>query len=724
MKTKNIKGVRLIAAGIALLFVIFVIFRIFFEESKNFSPIFLRSSTLIFGLWIIIILFGLTFLFILVRNIIKIYYEKYRDGTGSGFKNRLVFFFIGFSIVPTLLLFFFATDIISRSIEHWFKLPIETIMTNVDSVKNNYYEMVSKELEHFSNIIAEMVQQKKMYTEENSAYLQNKLKEKMLEYKLDVVNIYRNQKELVTIFTPVIPMQEYKDLPLNIVYQGLGGAGFIKVDSLKKGELIRNGVSLDIEQGDKLLIIIGKYFPESYTSSLNNLSFLVKRYSQMKILRDPVRNTYILLFIFITILIIFSASWLGFYLARGITVPIEKLVAATSEIAKGNLDVRIDYVAKDEFNTLINEFNRMAIDLKENRDKLNRRTIELKHRRSIIETILKNITTGVMALNVRGEIIEINLEAARMLSLDTQDILRKHYSHVISEKVYGEIHTLIKKAYESRFKIIEKEVDIKLQAKIINLAVKITQLRNPMNNNFAGLLVVITDLTELIKAQRMLVWREVAKRIAHEIKNPLTPIQISSQRILRSLDQPDDKFRSIVEDSLNIIQQELESIKQMAEEFANFARLPEIKFTQGDVNQILENLINVYSSIYQNVTFKAKLDVDLPPLVKLDVEQIKRALVNLLDNAMQAMSKKGGEVEIVSRYSQENKFITIEIADNGTGISDEDKQKLFTPYFSKKSSGTGLGLAIVHNIIEEHNGLISVVDNQPKGVRFIIELPS
>jgi two-component system nitrogen regulation sensor histidine kinase NtrY len=235
--------------------------------------------------------------------------------------------------------------------------------------------------------------------------------------------------------------------------------------------------------------------------------------------------------------------------------------------------------------------------------------------------------------------------------------------------------------------------------------------------------VVLTDLTELIKAQRMLVWREVAKRIAHEIKNPLTPIQISSQRILRSLDQPPEKFRAIVEDSLNIISQELGSIKNLAEEFANFARLPEIKFTQGDVNEILEKLVSTYTSVYQNIQFKAKFDVDLPPLVKLDVEQIKRVFVNIMDNALQVMNNEG-EIEIVTNYNAESRFITIEIADNGPGISDEDKQKVFLPYFSKKSSGTGLGLAIAHNIVEEHNGLISITDNQPRGARFVIELPA
>jgi two-component system nitrogen regulation sensor histidine kinase NtrY len=221
----------------------------------------------------------------------------------------------------------------------------------------------------------------------------------------------------------------------------------------------------------------------------------------------------------------------------------------------------------------------------------------------------------------------------------------------------------------------------------------------------------------------MLVWREVAKRIAHEIKNPLTPIQISSQRILKSLELPDDKFRKIVEDSLNIILQELDSIKNLAEEFGNFARLPEFKFGKGDINQIIEKLLTVYTSIYTQIDFNVNLDIEMPMLVRMDLDQMKRIFVNIIDNAIQSMQEKGA-IEITTSYNKETQFVRVEIADNGPGISDEDKHKLFIPYFSKRSSGTGLGLAIAHNIIDEHNGIISVEDNQPHGARFIIELPA
>jgi two-component system nitrogen regulation sensor histidine kinase NtrY len=719
----NIKGIRLIVVGIAIFFVFFVMLRIFLDESKNFSLPLINDTTMFMVLWVIIILFTLTFLFILIRNLIKLYYDKSKAYKGGRFKNRLVLFFISFSIVPTLLLFFFATDLITNGIDKWFKADIESIMTKFEDLKQSYYDKAKDDLNHFADKVREKIRYYKMYSRENRQFLHNKTKEMMIDFNLDVVNIFINRVEEVALLSPTISLREYKDLPQNFIYSELGGGDPIQIDPMKMGMLIRNGVSFETKEGDKILVIIGMYFPERYIENLNTLSTMVNKYSQLKTIKDPVKTTYMLLFIFITVLVIFSASWLGLYLARGITVPIEKVVAAASEITKGNLDVRIDYQAKDEFNTLIKEFNRMVSDLKENRDKLNKRTIELRQRRSITETILKHITSGVIALNSRGEIVEMNPGAEGMLALNSEDSIKKRYSKVISGDSYLGINQLIEKAYNTNFKLIEKEVDIRIRGKILTLAVKITQIRNPINNKFSGILVVLTDLSALIKAQRMSVWREVAKRIAHEIKNPLTPINISSQRILKALELPDDKFRKIVEDSLHIIQQELDSIKKLAEEFSNFARLPEIKFTKGDINQLLEKLISTYSSIYSNIDFKVNLGMDIPMLVKMDVEQMKRIFVNIIDNAVESMDEKG-TIEIVSRYNNESQFIRVEIADSGPGISDEDKQKLFIPYFSNKSTGTGLGLAITHNIIEEHNGLISVEDNSPQGTRFNIEIPA
>ncbi len=723
MEEKRTKGLRIVIAIIALVFVVFVLIRIFFDEGKNLSPTFVNSNTLIFVLWVIISLFSLTFLFIFFRNLIKLYYDKSKYYKGGRFKNKLVFFFITFSIVPTLLLFFFATDMINKGIEKWFSLDVESIVSEITTVEDSYYKNAQEELNHYSNNIGKMIMAKKMYTNANKKFLKTKVKDKMKEYKLETVNIYKDERELMSLLNPTVPLQEYKNLPFETIYKGISNTPFIQKDQLKDGLLIRSGIHFNIKaSSEKILVIIGRYYSGQYVKSLNRLKNKATNYIELKKIKDHVKTTYILLFIFITILIIFAASWLGKYLAKGITTPIEKLIEAASEITRGNLDVKIEYDSKDEFNLLITEFNKMANDLSLNRNKLNKRTIELRQRRSMNETILKNITSGVIAISATGEIIDINPETRRMLGLGDAEIIKGLYSDVFSNDLFIDIKSSIDNAFNSKFKTFEKEIDIKIKGKILNLAMRITQIRNPINNKSSGILVVFTELTQLIKAQRVLVWREVAKRIAHEIKNPLTPIQISTQRILRAFELPDDKFRRVVEDSINIVMQEVESIKNLAEEFSNFARLPELKFTKGDVNLILDKLVSVYTSIYDQIDFRVNLDVNLPIILRIDTEQFKRILVNIIDNAIESMNKTG-VIDISTSFNKDTQFVRIEIADNGQGINDEDKQKLFIPYFSKKATGTGLGLAISYKIIEEHNGMISVVDNSPQGTRFIIETP-
>ncbi len=722
MEENGHRGVKLVVAGSIIVLILFILFRLFSTDTPSDPQFAVSSKTIIFSLWGVITLFALTFLFILMRNVIKLFFEKKSHQTGARFKNRLIFFFIAFTIVPSFFLYFLATELNEKGIERLFSSDIDSIMSRMKGLEQSYYAKAQDDLKHISSQMAEKYKEKRMHTLENRQFLINTVTADMSMFALDVVNIFMGDKEIVSQISSEIPLSYYRDLTQDFLYQGLSGIDNRSLDNLPNGQLIRSGVVYTTRENQRVLIITGKFYPDRYIQDLRTVSTQVNQYEQLKTIKDPVKTSYTLFFLFIMILIVFAASWMGFYLAKGITGPIAKLVDAASEITKGNLNVQIEHKGRDEFSTLIEEFNRMAIDLRDNRDKLNRRTVELRQRRSITENILKNITSGVIALNSRGELMDLNPEAERMLGIKSDRVLREHFSKVFGEEPYREIHSLIERAYKAKFKLIEKEVDIKLKGKIMNLAAKITQNRNPINNKFSGLLVVLTDLSDLIRAQRTLVWREVAKRIAHEIKNPLTPIQISSQRILKAIEQPEQVFRKITEDSLNIILEEIESIKNLADEFANFARLPELKFSAVDLNGIVEKLVSVYDSIYPEVKLKVDLDLDMPMMIRMDPDQIKRILVNIIDNGIEAMNKKG-EIEILTRYNRESQFASIEIADRGPGISDEDKQKLFLPYFSTKGTGTGLGLAIAHNIIEEHNGQIKLIDNEPSGARFIIEIP-
>jgi len=728
MKKPEIPRVRFVIAGIIIFFILFIVIRLFVQESQSIFPLLIGKPAVFFALWIVIVLFTLTFLFILIRNIVKLYYKDEKNRGGQKIKRRLIFFFIAFSIIPTLLLFIFATDLIDRGINKWFSVDIDAIMENTQNLKSLYYRQAYEDLRYYARQITfdpdDGIAVKAMYKEENDIYLKNTNKKTMPKYRLDVVSVYLDKDHSKTSLNPNIPRQEYRDLSQDLIYKGLSGSDFqIPAQTLKNGELIRAGIHFDTPEGQRILVVVGRYYPDQYIKSLKELEEMVYRYDTLKQIKAPVKTTYILLFIFITILVIFSGSWIGLYLARGITRPISLLEAGSNEIIKGNLDVEIEYKAENEFGSLIQKFNAMARELKESRKTLSRKTNELRERRSMTETILNNITAGVLAMDKEGRIIDINPGAERMLGLQKAKLLDQNYNSITFGDSTADFHNLVKRAYETKFRKIEDELDIKIKGNILNLAVKITHIRDPLNKKFSGIVVVITDLTELIRAEKMMVWKEVARRIAHEIKNPLTPIQVSAQRIMKGFEESDRKFKHIVEDALGIINEELHSIKQLAEEFSNFARLPEMKFEKGDINQLLEKLISVYKSIYHDIHFKANLDADMPILVKMDAEQLKRVFVNIVDNSIRALNEKG-TIEIKTKYLSKTEFIRIEIADDGPGISDDEKNKIFVPYFSKQASGTGLGLAISHSIIEEHNGQISCQDNKPKGVRFVIEIPA
>ncbi len=716
------KGLKAILFFSVFFVVLIIILRIGFEDGKTFSLFFLKDNSIFFGIWIIIILFGLTFLFILIRNIIKLYISEERSLKRFSFKKKLVIFFVSFSIVPSLLLFYFASDILNRSVNQWFRAPIEKIMQNAQEVKNNFYYGIGEDLNNFAQLIAQMILQKKMYTSDNYFFLQNRVREKMSEYRLDIINIYLNANEILSVFNPRIPLQEYKNLPVNIVYQGLGGNELLKVDNLRGGDLLRSGISIDINATEKLLVITGRFLPTKSIQALNYINQLGEGYWQKKAIRDPVRNTYLLLFLFITILIIFSSSWLGFYLARGITIPIEKLVNASLEVSRGNLDLQISYEKNDEFKALINQFNQMIAQLKSNQLKIIQKNRLIRQRRDLTEKILDNVSTGIIALNEKEQIVLLNNEAKRIFQLDNLDFYHRQIDEVFKGEAFQELLGYVQEVRKNSQKNFERELDLKIAGKIINISVKISSFRKA-SPDVSGLLIAVNDLSELIRAQRLLVWREVAQRIAHEIKNPLTPIQISIQRILKSLDQPDEIFRKIAEESIGVINDEFTIIKSLAEEFGNFARLPEMKFVKADLNEILEQLLKAYVAIYPDIQFEKSFDPQLPPMVPVDVDQIKRVFINIIDNAIEALGAKG-KITLHTLYRRESNFVEITVADDGPGIPDSEKEKIFLPYFSKKEQGSGLGLAIALNIIEEHRGEILVEDNQPHGARFIINLPA
>jgi two-component system nitrogen regulation sensor histidine kinase NtrY len=434
-----------------------------------------------------------------------------------------------------------------------------------------------------------------------------------------------------------------------------------------------------------------------------------------------------MVFLLITLVIIFAGTWFGFHLAKEITVPIQKLAEGTQAIAQGDWDFKIDVKAKDEIGMLVNSFNKMTDDLKMGKERLEvanislqKGNIELERRRAYIETVLESIATGVISVNNDGVITTFNASAEKILGIPSANVIGRHYQSALSLLPIDKVQELINKMRSIGKTAIEEEFQIELGNKLLRLGLSITTLMDE-DNKYLGLVIVFEDLSELIKAQRVAAWQEVAKRIAHEIKNPLTPIQLSAQRLRKKFFEKSPDFNKIFDECTNTIVQEVNSIKTLVNEFSNFARMPAAMLSLNNLHEIINEVILLYRGAHRDIKVINNFGDNIP-VINVDREQMKRVFVNLFENAVEAMNSKG-TVWVNTFYDDSLKLVRVEVADEGMGINPDDKDKLFLPYFSKKKTGTGLGLAIVNRIISEHNGYIRVADNKPNGTTFIIELP-
>lgn len=719
-KTRK-KGPRVVGAIIVLLIILFFAIEFFIRESQEFSPT-AFTNILLSTLQIIVLLLFLILLFVLSRNLIKLYSERKRKVVGAHFKTKLLLFFTALSLIPTLLLFLFASDLISRNIENWFKTPIDKILDDTRSLADGFYQNSEEITFHYAQQLTKAISSRNLIDPDRRVLLMDFIKEKLTEYRLDEICIYLEDEELFAYLNASLPLRDYRDLEINIIKRAHLGEKFSSIEPMGNGEMIRRGLSFKIPEMGNVLVIAGKFLPQNYTQRINNISAYVQRYHQLKVQRNPVKTFYLITLIFITLLIIFAASWIGFHLAKSITVPIEKLAQATKEVSRGNLNVKVEDPASDELGILIDSFNQMISDLKEGQHNIAQKTSELEARKKYIEDVLNNISTGVITLDADGVISTINPSARQMLGLREHDIIGKSFKDVLSRTTYKDIVDYISKGLAKKYKLSEKEIDLTLNNQSETLALTLSPLREP-DNTFSGMIVVLDNLTQLIQAQKIAAWKEVAQRVAHEIKNPLTPIQLSAERIIKNLKKREKKHDEVINEGAKTIVEEASTIKSLVDEFSNFARMPRVHLQSADLHDILEQTVALFRSVFTKIEFDVVLSTEVPSPLQIDPEQMKRVFINLLDNAVEAMEKKG-KIWIITSFDKTNQRVKIEICDSGPGIPEKEKGKLFLPHFSTKKKGTGLGLAIVNQVITEHSGSIDVENNHPHGAKFIIQIPS
>ncbi|HDJ22584.1 MAG TPA: PAS domain S-box protein [Candidatus Aminicenantes bacterium] len=720
MEDSKKKGSRIIGGIIILLVFIFFVIEIFIRESKEFSPTSF-TNILLTTLQVIVFLLFLILFSVLGRNLIKLYLERKRKVIGAHFKTRLLIFFISLSFIPTLLLFLFASDLISRNVESWFRTPMDKILQDTQNLADGFYSNAEEITLHYARQLSKSIQKQRLLTQKSPIILHNFIRSKLVEYHLDEISLYQGEEELFSYLNPNLPYQYYRDLSINLVKRAHLGEEFSSILPMGQGQMIRRGVSFETPEIGKILVVTGKYIPQNYTEKINSISAFVQRYSQLKTQKNPFKTFYVITLLFVTLLIIFAATWIAFHLAKGITVPIEKLAQATREVSKGNLNIQVEDPASDELGILIDSFNQMIRDLRDSHDHIAQKTSELEARKKFIETVLDNVTTGVITLNEAGRITSINPSALKMLGLVPNNWIGHSIEDIFHETKSEQLRDTVLKGMKRNFKINNQEIQVESDGQNRIIALSLAPLPT-LNDNRRGWILVLDDLTQLIKAQKLTAWKEVAQRVAHEIKNPLTPIQLSAERILKNIRSTSRRSKKIITEGAQTIVDEAATIKSLVDEFSTFARLPSIQLKETSLHQLITQTIALFKGIYDEVEFKTSLSPGVPRQMKLDPEQMKRVFINLIDNAIEAMDKRG-EIHLSTDYDEKTDIVRIEIADSGPGVPDKDKDKLFLPHFSTKKKGTGLGLAIVHQIISEHKGTIEIEDNLPHGAKFIIQVP-
>ena len=460
--------------------------------------------------------------------------------------------------------------------------------------------------------------------------------------------------------------------------------------------------------------------------------------SQLHALRRPIRGVYLTLFVMMTLMIMVSATWTGLYLAKRITRPVQRLAAGAREIGAGHLDHRIEPETRDEFGSLVEAFNTMAGELAASQQKLEhsrldleRKNQQLDERRQYIETVLERIATGVVSLGAAGQIETINGAALRLLEVD-RSVIGVRAEEVIAREDLKPLEILLKQTRGGGDPApAVQEIALLRDGRELHLAAAATPLLRD-DGSAGGAVLVFDDVTPLIRTQRVAAWRDVARRLAHEIKNPLTPIQLCAERMRRQFTSAPAPARALVEECTSTIVGEVESLKALVDEFAQFARMPAPRAAPADLNAALADTLALYNGLFREIRIERRFSPGLPP-VRVDLEQMRRVIINLVDNAVEALGgsaatlRPNGEppaIVVETRHDPGNGVARILVSDNGPGISAADRDKLFMPYYSTKGRGSGLGLAIVRRVIAEHGGSIEVADNVPTGTVFTIELPT
>ena len=698
-------------------------------QFNNDIPV--SNMVLMFILININMLLVVLLIFLVFRNLVKLIYERRKKVEGSKLRTKLVATFIALTLLPSTVLFFFSLHFITSSIEFWFKIPIDQSLNNSLAVGRNIYKLVEDNNTFFLDKTAYQIITRDLISRKNKKELSNYTQVVQRAFNLNVVEVYNAEfKRLTVSVDSKLGDKTFTPITEDAFQTGIRRKSdtWSVSENFDGGEIIRNISAIPFgadKNGIKGFVVISVLLPPDLVRNLASISKGFEEYQQTKMLKQPVQFTYYIILTIVALLVVFCAIWFGMYLSKSITIPIMELAEGTRRVAGGDLTYNINVVADDEIKTLVDSFNKMTRDLRFSRKELElsarelfEKNIEIDERRRYMEIVLNNVSTGVISLDSRGLVATVNHSAETMLDIDTPAITKKSYKHILKNQHDDLADEIYDRFWNKREESLSRSLNMTIGGVPKSFKVNFNALEDDAGRQI-GLVMVFDDMTELEKAQRMAAWREVARRIAHEVKNPLTPISLSAQRLKRKYKQIIDD--PVFEECTQTIIDHTELIKNLINEFATFARFPTANPEPCELPPIIHETIALYNEGLPNIRFTAHIPDNIP-IMQLDRQQIKQTLINLIDNAI-ASIRTMGQITVTIEHNADEKIVKLIVADTGSGISDTVKPSLFEPDFTTKKTGMGLGLAIVSTIVSDHHGKIHVEENDPHGAKFIIELP-
>jgi two-component system nitrogen regulation sensor histidine kinase NtrY len=713
------RAIALLAIGSALLFGVLL-------SQSSFDLPFLNPDTnqqlLFFAAFsAVIFLLFVALTFVLVRNLLKLFAERRLGVLGSKFRTRLVVAGLLLSFLPVIMMFWFAYGLMNRSINKWFSRPVEEVREDTAAMASLVSKYASQNAQAEAMSIASSPDVERAFAGRSysGAVLEFRRHEPTLQGGFAIAIVNGNAEASFGVPAP------WPLLKAKIPFERLGTDGVVHLHWEATDYIVSSAPS-----GNRGMILVAMPLPEKLSETVKELDNSQHRYLELSREYRIVRRTYMGLLMLLTVLVLFATTWLALYLSKLVTRPIAALAEATQEISRGRLDYRVEVTAADEIGDLVGSFNRMAEELEISRRQieassrdLSAANVALEQRRRQIETILESIPTGVMSLDASRNITHVNQALLRLFSTADREpsppiLVGSNLKEVFSSELVDDLEPLLRRA--DRMGNTTTQIEIGLGGSRLNVAVTVATLQK------LGYVLVFEDLSDLLKAQKQAAWREVARRVAHEIKNPLTPIALSAERIRRHLERgmpPDASSLRVVQSCAETIGTAVENLRTLVNEFSTLARFPTAQPVPADINSIVEGTLAMFNGRLDGIRVHTLLSSDLPK-VMADSEAIKRVLANIVDNAAEALTGSlVREIQISTALLSSREAVEIAISDTGHGVTQELKERLFLPYFSTKKRGTGLGLAIVSRIIEDHHGSIRVEENQPVGTRFVIELP-